>query len=53
VCQFIFALAPAFLGVIRDLTGGYSAVLLVCIAVQLSAAAVILAGVRFTNTPAA
>ena len=51
VCQFTFALAPAFLGVIRDLTGSYSAVLLVCIALQLSAAIVISAGIRFASSP--
>lgn len=42
--QFTFALAPAFLGIIRDLTGGYPAVLLACITLQLCAAALILAG---------
>lgn len=42
--QFAFALAPAFLGIIRDLTSGYSAVLLACITLQLCGAALILAG---------
>jgi predicted MFS family arabinose efflux permease len=52
VCQFTFALAPAFFEIIRDVTGGYSAVLLVCIALELGAAVVIL-GVRFANTSTA
>jgi cyanate permease len=49
VGQFTFALAPAFFGIIRDLTAGYPAVLLVCIALQLSAAFVVLVGVRSAN----
>jgi hypothetical protein len=49
VCQFSFALAPLFLGIIRDVTGGYTAVLLVCIALDLGTAVVIL-GVRSANT---
>jgi len=49
VSQFTFALAPAFFGIIRDLTAGYPAVLLVCIALQLSAAFVVLVGVRSAN----
>jgi hypothetical protein len=44
VCQFSFALAPAVLGIIRDVTGGYSVVLLVCIALELGATAVIFLG---------
>jgi predicted MFS family arabinose efflux permease len=52
VCQFSFALAPAALGLIRDLTGGYAAVLLACIALELGAAVVIL-GARFANTSTA
>jgi cyanate permease len=52
VCQFSFALAPAFLGIIRDLTGGYSAVLLACITLELGAAVVIL-GARFASTSTA
>jgi predicted MFS family arabinose efflux permease len=53
VGQFGFALAPALLGIVRDVTGGYSAVLLACIALELSAAVVVLAGVRFANMSAA
>jgi predicted MFS family arabinose efflux permease len=43
VGQFTFALAPAVLGVIRDATGGYPAVLVACIACQLVAAIIVLA----------
>ena len=43
-----------FLGIVRDVTGSYSAVLLVCVvALELGAAIVILAGIRFANTPTA
>jgi MFS family permease len=41
VGQFTFALAPALLGILRDATGGYTAVLGVCITLQLIAAALI------------
>jgi predicted MFS family arabinose efflux permease len=51
VGQFTFALAPAFLGMVRDLTGGYPAVLLACIGLQLGGSVVILAGLRFTKEP--
>jgi MFS family permease len=44
VGQFAFALAPALLGIVRDATGGYAAVLAVCIALQLAAAALVLRG---------
>jgi len=43
VSQFTFALAPALLGVIRDATGGYPAVLAACISCQLIAAIIVLA----------
>ncbi|HET8997190.1 MAG TPA: MFS transporter [Acetobacteraceae bacterium] len=42
VSQFTFALAPAVLGIIRDATGGYAAVLATCIALQLGAATLVL-----------
>lgn len=42
VSQFTFALAPAVLGMIRDATGRYVAVLATCIALQLGAAALVL-----------
>lgn len=42
VAQFSFALAPAALGLIRDVTNGYTAVLLVCIGLQLFGALIIL-----------
>lgn len=41
VGQFTFALAPALLGIIRGATGGYTAVLAVCIALELVAAALL------------
>ncbi|HST74153.1 MAG TPA: MFS transporter [Acetobacteraceae bacterium] len=44
--QFTFALAPALLGVLRDLAGGYGPVLVVCMALELAAAATILRGGR-------
>lgn len=47
VSQFTFSLAPAMLGVIRDLTGGYAAVLMTCMALQLAAAGLVLRGRRF------
>jgi predicted MFS family arabinose efflux permease len=40
--QFTFALAPALLGVLRDLAGGYGPVLVVCMALELAAALAIL-----------
>ena len=42
--QFTFALAPAVLGVVRDATGGYAAVLGVCIGLQVCASIFILLG---------
>jgi len=43
VSQFTFALAPALLGVIREASGGYPAVLAACICCQLVAAIIVLA----------
>lgn len=43
VSQFAFALAPASVGVVRDATGGYPAVLAACISCQLAAAIIVLA----------
>jgi predicted MFS family arabinose efflux permease len=48
--QFAYALAPALLGTIRDLTGGYAAALLVCIGLQLAGAIIVLAGSRFATS---
>jgi predicted MFS family arabinose efflux permease len=47
--QFAFSLMPVFLGMIRDLTGGYVAVLAVCIVLQLVAAVIVLVGARSGN----
>jgi len=46
VAQFTFALAPALLGVVRDASGGYAAVMVLCMALQLSGSALVLAGPR-------
>jgi len=40
VVQFCFAFGPALLGLVRDLSGGYEAVLALCAALQLAGAAV-------------
>jgi cyanate permease len=39
--QFTYAFGPGLLGVVRDATGGYSAALALCIALQLAAAGTI------------
>jgi cyanate permease len=46
VGQFALALAPGLFGVLHDATGGYGAVLVVCMALQLAAAALVLRQVR-------
>ena len=40
--QFTYAFGPGVLGLIRDLTGGYTAALLVCVALNLVATIIIL-----------
>jgi cyanate permease len=40
--QFAFAFAPALLGIVHDLAGGYRPALALCIALQLTAAAIVL-----------
>ena len=40
--QFTFALSPALLGLVRDISGGYDAVLALCAALQLGGAALVL-----------
>lgn len=42
ISQFTFALAPALLGVVRDSTGGYGAVLCLCVTLQLTAGLLVL-----------
>jgi cyanate permease len=42
IAQFAFAFAPALLGVVHDLAGGYAPALALCIALQLAAAAIVL-----------
>jgi MFS family permease len=46
VGQFAFALAPALLGILRDLAGGYGPVLVLCMALELAASLAILRGRR-------
>jgi predicted MFS family arabinose efflux permease len=46
VAQFTFALAPALLGVLRDASGGYAAVLVLCMVLQLSGSTLVLSGPR-------
>jgi MFS family permease len=46
VGQFALALAPGLFGVLHDATGGYAAVLMVCIALQLGAAAMVVVSGR-------
>jgi len=42
ISQFTYAFGPGLLGVVRDATGGYTAALAVCIALNLTAAAIVL-----------
>ena len=42
ISQFTYAFGPGLLGVVRDATGGYTAALAVCIALNLIAAAILL-----------
>ena len=51
VVQFCFAFGPALLGVVHDLSGGYSAVLAVCAAFQLAGAAIMWRGRTTSHTP--
>ncbi len=44
IAQFTLALGPGAFGLLHDLTGGYAAVLLVCVALQLAAAGLVLCG---------
>jgi MFS family permease len=42
ISQFIFAFGPGLVGLVRDLSGDYRAALLVCVALDLVAAAIVL-----------
>ncbi len=42
IIQMTFALGPALIGVLRDLTGDYTTSLMVCVALELLAAAIVL-----------
>jgi MFS family permease len=46
IAQFAFAFAPALLGVVHDLAGGYAPALALCIAFQLAAAVIVVRGTR-------
>ncbi|HUA52243.1 MAG TPA: MFS transporter [Candidatus Sulfotelmatobacter sp.] len=50
IAQFAFAFAPALLGIVHDLAGGYAPALALCIALQLAAAVVVLRGGRSSTT---
>jgi cyanate permease len=42
ITQFTYAFGPGLLGLVRDLTGGYTAPLLLCVALNLVAAAIVM-----------
>jgi cyanate permease len=42
ITQFTYAFGPGLLGLVRDLSGGYTASLLLCVALNLIAAAIVL-----------
>ncbi len=49
ISQFTYAFGPGLLGLVRDATGGYPAALAVCIALNLTAAAIVLKRPRATT----
>jgi predicted MFS family arabinose efflux permease len=51
IIQMTFALGPALIGILRDLTGEYTASLMVCVTLELLAAAIVL--IRICPTRAA
>jgi cyanate permease len=52
ITQFTYAFGPGLLGLVRDATGGYPAALAVCIALNLTAAALVLKQPRPAVIPA-
>jgi MFS family permease len=42
ISQFVFAFGPGLVGLVRDWSGGYRAALLLCVALDLAAAAIVL-----------
>jgi cyanate permease len=52
ISQFTYAFGPGLLGLVRDVTGGYPAALAVCIALNLTAAALVLKRPRAAVIPA-
>ena len=53
IIQMTFALGPALIGVLRDLTGQYTTSLMVCVMLELLAAAIVLIRIRPTSAAAA
>jgi len=53
IIQMTFALGPALIGVLRDLTGQYTTSLMVCVALELVAAAIVLIRIGPANAKAA
>jgi cyanate permease len=49
IIQMTFALGPALIGVLRDLTGQYTTSLMVCVTLELLAAAIVLIRIRPTR----
>ncbi len=46
ITQFTYAFGPGLLGLVRDLSGSYTASLLLCVVLNLIAAAIVLRGPR-------
>jgi predicted MFS family arabinose efflux permease len=53
IIQMTFALGPALVGVLRDLTGQYTTSLMVCVTLELLAAAIVLVRIPRANAKAA
>ncbi len=51
ITQFTYAFGPGLLGLVRDLTGTYTASLLLCVALNLIAAAIVLRRPRAASAP--
>ena len=52
ITQFTYAFGPGLLGLVRDLSGSYTASLLLCVVLNLIAAAIVLRGPRTDATAA-
>jgi cyanate permease len=51
ITQFTYAFGPGLLGLVRDLTGSYTAPLLLCAALNLTAAAIVFRAPRSIGAP--